>query len=292
MISRDGPGASISAFRQAGSVAAPLCTGTMIDSLGGAIVGVTAPSPGTVPGAWSPPPNPPIPSQTWSSNFTSSESMALASRASGNCGRLWPAGNMRDAIHSRSRSPGRGKFAQFGGERSGSGPAWRPEIWPRKWPMSPVPVRTTSAPESCRQKRIAASCRLPTPCALSSDVKFRQAYAGPLQQRLGFCFTAKRPKGVHRDDAGAMLPRLGGDWAAGPVDEIEPDHDRVEGAACRRAGQHRVPGVAPEGLGNPDDADLALFLQPRGAPAAADRRPPRIAPGVTPCRLKIRCSPS
>lgn len=66
---------------------------------------------------------------------------------------------------------------------------------------------------------------------------------------------------VHRNDARATSPRFGYDWAAGVIDDIESNHDRIERVARGRAGQHRVPWIALEGFGNSDRSYLSLVLQ-------------------------------
>ena len=158
-------------------------------------------------------------------------------------------GNKRDAIRFQHQNSGPGKILlSSAASGRGSGPAAAAAMLARRWPISPVPVRTTSAPESCRQNRIAASCRLPTPWAASSAVSSARLAPESSQQGFGAGFAAKRAKGVHRHDARPMLFRLGSDPAARPVDEIEPDHDRVESAARDGIGEHLVSWIAPKRL--------------------------------------------
>src|SRR5262245_17103542 len=121
--------------------------------------------------------------------------------------------------------------------------------------MSPVPVRITSAPEWCRQKRMAPSWKLPTPWLLSSAVN--SAMLDP-DARSKESTRARARNGRSAYIAMIPVPLF---LAAGAIDEIEPDHDRVEDAARGGAHQHGVLRIALEGFGDSDRSYLALFLQ-------------------------------
>ena len=71
-----------------------------------------------------------------------------------------------------------------------------------------------------------------------------------------------KPYGEHHQDADAPLHRRGKDPSAGRlVQHVEANHHYIPHVVLERPLQHPVLGIGIEGLGDPDEADLALLAQ-------------------------------